>query len=66
MSKSRLPPVPPGNRAPMGGAGTSPGGERNARATQAGKPERNRNPAAEAGQGKLRNSSARPSSRGAR
>jgi hypothetical protein len=50
----------------MGGAGTSPGGERNARATQDGKPSRNNNPAAQAGQGKLRDSSARPGGRGSR
>jgi hypothetical protein len=64
MSKSRLPPVPPGNRAPMGGAGSAPGGERNARATAPGKHSQNRNPAAEAGQGKLRASSLRPGSKG--
>lgn len=64
MSKSRLPPIPPGNRAPMGGAGTAPGGERNARSAATGKATQNRNAAAEQGQGKLRASSLRPGSKG--
>jgi hypothetical protein len=50
----------------MGGAGTSPGGARNARATAAGKAAPNRNPASQAGQGKLRASSMRPGSQGGR
>ncbi len=68
MSKSRLPPVPAGSRAPMGGAGSAPGGERNARAAQEGKGARNNNAASQAGQGKLKNSSggARGGNRGAR
>lgn len=67
MSKSRLPPVPPGSRAPMGGAGAAPGGERSARAGQSGKAARNSNPASQAGQGKLKlSAAARGGNRGAR
>ncbi|MBX9702012.1 MAG: hypothetical protein K2X74_21435 [Acetobacteraceae bacterium] len=65
MSKSRLPPIPPGSRAPMGGAG-KPGGARAPGAAEPGKAPRNSNPAAQAGQGKLRASSMRPVSRGGR
>ncbi|MBY0332853.1 MAG: hypothetical protein K2X49_19520 [Acetobacteraceae bacterium] len=66
MSKSRLPPIPPGGRPPMGGAGAAPGGARNTRSAGAGKVTRNNNPASQSGQGKLRDSSARPGGRGSR